>query len=71
MENGVITYSVQDSPRPSGTIANHVCNDGFILVGVEERTCLDSGNFSDSPPTCERESHHSAFAILYIYIYSH
>ena len=33
--------------------ATYSCNDGFNLVGDTTRTCLASGNWSDSAPTCE------------------
>ena len=35
------------------SVARHSCDDGFILVGSPERTCLDSGNWSAPLPSCE------------------
>ena len=35
-----------------GSTAIHFCNEGFILDGVSQRTCLENGTFSDSLPTC-------------------
>ncbi len=55
LENGEIQYSSEESPRAVGTVATHVCNNGFILMGVVNRTCMESTEFSDEPPTCERE----------------
>ena len=47
-ESGVITMS--------GTIFNstatYSCNDGYNLVGDTTRTCLASGSWSDTAPTC-------------------
>ena len=55
LENGEIVYSSEESPRAVGTVATHRCNPGFVLVGVVNRTCEQSTEFSSSPPTCERE----------------
>ena len=55
LENGVIVYSSDESPRPVGTVATHRCNSGFMLVGVVNRTCEESGRFSGTAPTCEGE----------------
>ncbi|KAH3889331.1 hypothetical protein DPMN_013385 [Dreissena polymorpha] len=33
-------------------IANYSCNQGYIISGVSTRTCLSSGIWSASPPTC-------------------
>ena len=35
-----------------GSVANYSCNDRHDLVGVDQRTCLANGAWSDSPPTC-------------------
>ena len=32
--------------------AMHFCNEGFILDGVNQRTCLSNGSWSDPLPTC-------------------
>ena len=55
--NGVITYSASDVPRPIGTVADHVCINGYVLVGEQFRTCEDDdgvGRFNGVAPTCER-----------------
>ena len=59
LENGVIVYNTEESPREVGTIATHSCNEGYILVGVVNRTCLESTEFNESPPTCQRKLTHS------------
>ncbi|XP_019857191.1 PREDICTED: uncharacterized protein LOC100638611 isoform X14 [Amphimedon queenslandica] len=33
--------------------ATYSCESGFNLAGVAERTCLNSGNWSGDPPSCE------------------
>ena len=35
-----------------GSTAVHFCNEGFILDGVSQRTCIGNGTWSDSLPTC-------------------
>ena len=43
----------------SGTVYNNMatysCNNGYHLNGVMTRTCLSTGQWSSSPPTCERK----------------
>ena len=51
----MITYSKSGSPRPVGTVAHHVCDDGYVLVGGDIRTCEDNGQFGGVAPTCERK----------------
>ena len=55
--NGMITYSYNDVPRPIGAVADHVCINGYDLVGEQFRTCEDDdgvGRFNGVAPTCER-----------------
>ena len=35
--------------------ATYSCNDGYTLEGVTARTCLASGSWSDTAPTCTGE----------------
>ena len=61
LENGMITYSPDsEAPYALGTEADHMCNQGYRLVGVETRVCEDVGTavgeFSEEPPTCERKT---------------
>ena len=37
-----------------GETATYSCNTGYDLVGDNTRTCQATGNWSGSPPTCER-----------------
>ena len=39
-----------------GSVVTHTCNDGFVLVGTDERICLESGNWSASLPSCESKN---------------
>ena len=61
LENGVIAYSPDtEPPYELGTVASHVCNQGYRLVGVQTRVCEDVGTavgeFSGEPPVCEGET---------------
>ena len=61
LENGVITYSLDtEAPYALDTVASHVCNQGYRLVGVQTRVCEDVGTavgeFSGEPPVCEGET---------------
>ena len=48
-----------------GTVANYSCDDGYVLVGNETRTCVDNGDnntvgvFSGQDPTCVRKLTHT------------
>ena len=56
--NGTITYSmVVESPgqRPENTIATYMCDDGFLLMGSQERVCSNNGEYNEMAPTCERK----------------
>ena len=56
--NGVITYDIEETPRPIGTDATYECNPGFVLVGQEIRTCVEDsgmGVFNGSEPVCDRK----------------
>ena len=35
-----------------GSTADHFCNEGFNLDGVNQRVCLSNESWSDSLPTC-------------------
>ena len=50
-QNGDVqfTSTLQDS------IATYSCITGYMVVGPSSRTCLSSGLWSDSDPTCERK----------------
>ena len=36
-----------------GSVVTHSCDDGFVLVGADERICLESGNWSTPLPSCQ------------------
>ena len=58
LENGMIVYNMNESPRPIGTVATHSCNNGFFLNGAMTRTCVlvgSAGMFDGVAPTCNRE----------------
>ena len=58
--------SVLDCPEPSsfnngtihydgtstGSIVKYVCNAGYSIEGVNNRTCLSSGNWDGEVPVC-------------------
>lgn len=47
--NGTTTVS----STTAGSVATHTCDDGFILVGERERTCLETASWSAPLPSCE------------------
>ena len=47
ISNGVITYSPTTSPRLEGAVATYSCNTDYTVVGVDMRTCVDSGTGRD------------------------
>ena len=43
-------------PYPIGTIATYTCNATYSIIGTSMRECNNSGQFSGSDPTCQRNS---------------
>ena len=43
---------VNVSSRIISSIASYTCNDGFTLVGEEERECMADGQWSGREPIC-------------------
>nr|XP_026692812.1 sushi, von Willebrand factor type A, EGF and pentraxin domain-containing protein 1-like [Ciona intestinalis] len=41
----------------SGEICHFACADNFLLIGQDQITCLESGEWEGSPPTCNRICH--------------
>ena len=54
--NGRIEY-LPDTTAPylEGTIAEHICFPGFVLIGNVMRICQNDSTFSGVPPTCQRK----------------
>ena len=49
------------------SLAYYLVNDGYNLDGTKTRTCLASGDWSGSVPTCSGKNdfvHHSALVIV-------
>lgn len=51
-QNGLVFYS----GTTFGLLVTYSCSVGYQLIGVSERTCLASGQWSDAAPACTRES---------------
>ena len=58
----MITYAADTTSEfEIGTVATHICNAGFLIVGDMTRTCMDDdqadivGVWSGSASTCERK----------------
>lgn len=49
--NGVV--SVIDLTFNS--VATYTCNSGYVISGVQQRTCLETGEWSGQEPTCIRK----------------
>ena len=37
------------------TVATYTCNNGYVLVGDESRTCRENGKWTGEDPTCVRK----------------
>ncbi len=46
--NGVVMMT----NRSVGSVAEYSCDVGFQLIGMEQRTCLQNGTWTDIDPTC-------------------
>ena len=44
LSNGDITYIMNTSPIPVGTLATHSCSDSFVLSGDATRRCTGSAS---------------------------
>ena len=53
-ENG----NVEVTSTVVGTVATYSCNDGFKLVGNENRVCRPNGQWSGVAPSCQGEETH-------------
>ena len=55
--NGSVEYSPDTTaPYDEGTVATHICNTGFALIGNSIQTCQENGSFDGDPPLCEGRS---------------
>ena len=62
-DNGI----VQLSGTVFGSQANYSCVNGYKLVGVTTRTCLETQHWSDTAPSCQ--SMHIMGLIQYIVMF--
>jgi len=49
--NGMVNFN----STVEGSMANYMCNEGYIIDGVIQRVCQDNGQWSGSVPQCQRE----------------
>ena len=49
-----------------GSIVNHTCNEGFVLIGTRQRECLGNRSWSESLPTCNSKFTKSAITFITI-----
>ena len=54
--NGMVRTNGTTSP---GSIAQYTCNDGYVLVGNETRTCDSTWSWSGTEPVCNRKYNYS------------
>ena len=47
-ENGEVSFS----STIYNSVATYICDSGYALIGDNMRTCLDTGLWSGSAPTC-------------------
>ena len=40
----------------AGAVARYTCNDGYNVVGIASRRCIDQQGWSGSAPICQRKS---------------
>ena len=54
-----------------GSLANHTCDDGYLLVGATQRVCLPNETWSPDLPTCRlRLTKMKAYVILLVVTHS-
>ena len=59
LTNGKVSYRHSTA---YSSVATYSCNAGYDLIGTNTRTCLESGDWSGSPPTCSGKNecaHHT------------
>ena len=58
-ENSIRTDTITIGRYPIGTIATYTCDATYSIVGRDMRECTNSGEFSGSDPTCQRNSYNT------------
>ena len=53
--NGMIMYSSAAIPPLEGTVAIHVCDEGYVLLGGTTKTCQSNGTWSGGEIACNCE----------------
>ncbi len=53
LDNGMINYNNEDSPKPVNTGAIYMCSTGYTLSVPTTRTCGSNGQWSGSAPVCQ------------------
>ena len=46
---------ISNNNRTCGSQVTYSCREGYQLNGIESRTCLPTGNWTDNAPICEEE----------------
>ncbi len=55
-ENGQVNTDESHSGTTYNSVAVYSCNEGYLLKGVAERTCLATGQWSPLTSSCVRKS---------------
>ena len=56
--NGIVNHTAGTS---FGQTATYSCDRGYNLMGNSTRTCQETGNWSESAPTCQGMLLHSVY----------
>ena len=68
--NIMYTNSIGENAITSGTIATYTCEATHSIIGTNTRECNNSGEFSGSAPTCQRNSFDTLHVKLTISVHS-
>ncbi len=60
--NGMVDVST----TTFGSIANYTCNPGYVITGVNNRSCGSDKEWSDIPPNCERKFYNNYYVTIII-----
>ena len=63
-ENGFISAASSNEPSPCGDTVEFWCDTCHRLSGSATRTCLSSGEWSGTQPTCECQSRKKEIGLL-------